>query len=58
MLVDGKQMRPIWLDRDTHGVKVLDQRRLPHEFRSQSSEKTESVRMESTEPIFDSSRTL
>jgi len=32
MLVDGKQMRPIWLDRDTHVVKVIDQRRLPHEL--------------------------
>ncbi len=32
MLVDGKQMRPIWLDGDGRTVKVIDQRRLPHEL--------------------------
>ena len=32
MLVDGKQTRPIWLDSDTNTVKIIDQRRLPHEF--------------------------
>ena len=32
MLVDGKQMRPIWLDKVTNTVKVIDQRQLPHEL--------------------------
>ena len=32
MLVDGKQMRPIWLDKDSNSVKVIDQRKLPHEL--------------------------
>ncbi|WP_321495244.1 S-methyl-5-thioribose-1-phosphate isomerase [uncultured Desulfobacter sp.] len=32
MNVDGKQMRPIWFDEDTKTVKVIDQRRLPHEL--------------------------
>ena len=30
MLVDGKQMRPIWFDDTTGTVKIIDQRRLPH----------------------------
>lgn len=30
MLVDGKQMRPIWLDSDNHTVLAIDQRQLPH----------------------------
>ena len=30
MIVDGKQMRTIWLDGDGRTVKVIDQRRLPH----------------------------
>ncbi len=30
MKVDGKQMRPIWLEDDTRLVKVIDQRQLPH----------------------------
>ena len=30
MKVDGKQMRPIWLDKTSHVVKVIDQRQLPH----------------------------
>ncbi|WDN88501.1 methylthioribose-1-phosphate isomerase [Desulfosarcina sp. BuS5] len=32
MIVDGKQIRPIWLDKDLKTVKVIDQRMLPHEF--------------------------
>jgi methylthioribose-1-phosphate isomerase len=32
MLVDGKQMRPIWLDDSKQVVKIIDQRRLPHDF--------------------------
>ena len=32
MIVDGKQIRPIWLDNDLKTVKVIDQRLLPHEF--------------------------
>jgi methylthioribose-1-phosphate isomerase len=30
MKVDGKQLRPIWLDTDLRTVKVIDQRLLPH----------------------------
>jgi len=30
MNVDGKQMRPIWLDAEDQSVKVIDQRLLPH----------------------------
>ncbi|MBT8342297.1 MAG: S-methyl-5-thioribose-1-phosphate isomerase, partial [Desulfatitalea sp.] len=30
MNVDGKQMRPIWLDEDGVTVRVIDQRQLPH----------------------------
>ncbi len=32
MFVDGKEMRPIWLDADQRTVKVIDQRLLPHDF--------------------------
>ena len=32
MIVDGKQIRPIWLDQDRITVKVIDQRQLPHRF--------------------------
>ncbi len=32
MIVDGKQLRPIWLEADGRTVKVIDQRRLPHEL--------------------------
>jgi methylthioribose-1-phosphate isomerase len=32
MLVNGKQMRPIWLDETSGRVRVIDQRRLPHEL--------------------------
>ena len=32
MIVDGKQVRPIWLDADGGTVCVIDQRQLPHEF--------------------------
>jgi len=32
MKVDGKNLRPIWLDEDQKTVKVIDQRLLPHEF--------------------------
>ena len=30
MLVDGKEMRPIWMDAEDNVVKVIDQRQLPH----------------------------
>jgi len=32
MKIENKSMRPIWLDKDTGIVKVIDQRLLPHEF--------------------------
>ena len=32
MNVDGKQVRPIWLDEDGRTLKVIDQRQLPHRF--------------------------
>lgn len=32
MKVDGKDIRTIWLDRDERIVKIIDQRKLPHEF--------------------------
>jgi len=32
MLVDGKQMRTIWVDHETRQVQVIDQRKLPHEL--------------------------
>ncbi|MDY6791241.1 MAG: S-methyl-5-thioribose-1-phosphate isomerase [Thermodesulfobacteriota bacterium] len=32
MKVNGRQMRPIWLDENSKIVKIIDQRRLPHEF--------------------------
>ena len=32
MKVEDKNMRPIWLDKDSGIVKVIDQRLLPHEF--------------------------
>jgi len=32
MKVNGRQKRPIWLDEDSKVVKIIDQRRLPHEF--------------------------
>ncbi len=32
MKVNGKNMRPIWLDAGANVVKVIDQRYLPHEF--------------------------
>ncbi|MBW1643726.1 MAG: S-methyl-5-thioribose-1-phosphate isomerase [Deltaproteobacteria bacterium] len=32
MKVDGKDIRPIWLDEDLKTVKIIDQRLLPHEF--------------------------
>ena len=32
MKVDGKQMRPIWVDETTRTVKVIDQRHLPHKL--------------------------
>ncbi len=32
MRVDGRQIRPIWLDEDRTTVKVIDQRQLPHQF--------------------------
>jgi len=32
MIVDGKQMRPIWFDSNTGTAVVIDQRMLPHKF--------------------------
>ena len=32
MKVDGKDIRTIWLDNDERIVKIIDQRKLPHEF--------------------------
>ena len=32
MLVEGKPMRPIWFDQPSGCVKIIDQRKLPHEF--------------------------
>jgi methylthioribose-1-phosphate isomerase len=32
MKVDGKDLRPIWLDSHLNVVKIIDQRHLPHEF--------------------------
>ena len=32
MKVDGQNLRTIWLDPDEKTVKIIDQRRLPHEF--------------------------
>ena len=32
MKVDGKDIRTIWLDQNKRTVKIIDQRRLPHEF--------------------------
>jgi methylthioribose-1-phosphate isomerase len=32
MIVDGKPIRPIWLDEDRITVKVIDQRQLPHQL--------------------------
>jgi methylthioribose-1-phosphate isomerase len=32
MKIDGKDLRPIWLDSKSNVVKIIDQRRLPHEF--------------------------
>jgi len=32
MKVDGENVRPIWLDKNEQRVKIIDQRRLPHEF--------------------------
>ena len=32
MRVDGKDIRTIWLDENENVVKIIDQRKLPHEF--------------------------
>jgi len=32
MIVDGKDYRPVWLDKNLKTVKVIDQRLLPHQF--------------------------
>ena len=32
MKVDGKDLRTIWLEPDEKTVKIIDQRRLPHEL--------------------------
>jgi methylthioribose-1-phosphate isomerase len=33
MKVDGKDIRTIWLDENKKIVKIIDQRKLPHEFK-------------------------
>jgi len=33
MKVDGEELRPIWFDDQSQVVEVIDQRRLPHEFK-------------------------
>jgi len=32
MKVDGEDMRPIWFDKDSQTVQVIDQRFLPHQL--------------------------
>jgi len=32
MKVDGKNMRPIWFEKDSQTVQVIDQRFLPHQL--------------------------
>ena len=32
MIIDGENVRPIWLDKDSNVVKIIDQRFLPHKF--------------------------
>ena len=32
MIVDGKQIRPIWMDKKSKTISIIDQRLLPHEF--------------------------
>ncbi len=32
MKIDGKNMRPIWLEKSSGNVKIIDQRKLPHVF--------------------------
>ncbi len=32
MKSESNKARPIWLDKDLKVVKIIDQRRLPHEF--------------------------
>lgn len=32
MKINGKDLRPIWLESDLNVVKIIDQRHLPHEF--------------------------
>ena len=44
MKVDGKDIRPIWLDEDLKTVKVIDQRRHPHEFIFANSKELETSR--------------
>ena len=35
MRIDGRDFRTIWLDEDGRGLRVIDQRRLPHRFETQ-----------------------
>ena len=43
MIVDGKQMRPIWFEDDTQRVQVIDQRLLPHDLRVMTLDSVERV---------------
>jgi len=43
MKVDGKDMRPIWYDQDAERVKIIDQRRLPHELAIVELERVDDV---------------
>jgi methylthioribose-1-phosphate isomerase len=43
MKVDGREMRPIWFDDKTQSVKVIDQRRLPHELKTMTLDTVDKV---------------
>ncbi len=43
MTMDCRHMRPIWLDAQTDAVKIIDQRRLPHEFVTMTLETIDDV---------------
>ena len=43
MKVEGKQLRPIWFDETSGAVKIIDQRKLPHEFAVVNLDTTEGL---------------
>ena len=43
MIVDGKQMRPIWFEDETQKVQVIDQRLLPHKLQVMTLDSVERV---------------